>query len=321
MVDRASGEPRYPVRIVMSRTGLTADVLRAWERRYGAVQPQRSTGGQRLYSEDDIARLTLMRRATLTGHSIAEIARLDVPALEALLEEPAPAQAGPSAQAIESVVNVAIAATERLDGSDVEAALKRGALAFGAASLVDVVISRFLRRVGERWHEGTLSPAHEHLATAAVRRVLGWATDAYATNACAPRLVVATPAGEHHELGAMLAAAAAAEEGWRVVYLGANLPASDLAEAAKQVGARAIALSAVYADGGAEIDEVRKTARALPRGATLLVGGAAAAEHREPLRDAGVRVLSDIPAFRRALRGLRIATHVESLTAETQESE
>src|SRR3712207_5380935 len=136
MVDRANGEPRYPVRVVTGRTGLSADVLRAWERRYGAVRPQRSAGGQRLYSEEDVARLTLMRRATLAGHSIAEIARLDVPALEALLEEPAPAQSGPPAEAIEAVVAAALAATERLDAGAVEGALKRGALAFGGTAMV-----------------------------------------------------------------------------------------------------------------------------------------------------------------------------------------
>src|SRR5918998_1168765 len=204
MVDRASGAPRYPMRVVISRTGLTADVLRAWERRYGAVRPQRSAGGQRLYSEDDVARLTLLRRATLAGHSVAEIARLDESALEALLEEPARAQVGPSADAVDAVVATALAATTRLDAPAVEAALKRGALAFGGPALVDQVLSRFLQRVGELWHAGTLGPAHEHLASAAVRRVLGWATDAYTATPRAPRLVVATPVGELHEFGAML---------------------------------------------------------------------------------------------------------------------
>ena len=83
-----SDVPRYPVRVVIARTGLTADVLRAWERRYGAVRPQRSGGRQRLYSEEDVTRLTLLRRATLAGHSIAEVARLRTEALEALVDEP-----------------------------------------------------------------------------------------------------------------------------------------------------------------------------------------------------------------------------------------
>ena len=316
MADLEGGEPRVPVRGVIARTGLTADLLRAWERRYGVVHPARSAGGQRLYSEEDVARLTLIRRATLRGHSIGELARLDVPALEALLEAPSRTSGAPSRAAtaaeVETLVDAALAAAERLDAPALEGVLKRGALALGGGALVDDVVARFLHRVGERWHEGTLSPAHEHLASATVRRVLAWVAETYEGGdppSRAPWLVVATPAGELHEFGAMLVAAAAAEEGWRVVYLGASLPASHVAAAAEQVGARAVALSVVHADGaegeGSALDELRATARALPRGAALLVGGAAAGRHAEALGELGARVLPDIPALRRTLRTLR----------------
>ena len=86
MTDPANRQPRYPLRAVIRRTGLTADVIRAWERRYGAVSPSRSEGGQRLYSEHDVIRLSLLRKATAEGHSIGEIARLDDASLEVDLE-------------------------------------------------------------------------------------------------------------------------------------------------------------------------------------------------------------------------------------------
>ena len=306
MPDRTSDgdEPRYPVRAVIARSGLTADVLRAWERRYGAVRPQRSAGGQRLYSEEDVTRLTLLRRATLAGHSIAEVARLRTGALEALVDEPN-ADASRVAPDFEgAVVRAALAAAERLNGPALEGTLKRSALALGTG-FVDRIAPRLLTAVGERWHDGALSPAHEHLVTSVVRRVLDWLLDAHVPPARAPRLVVATPAGEHHELGAMLGAAAAVAEGWAVVYLGANLPASDIVAAAQQVRARAVALSAVYEKRGDTLAEVERTARALPRGTTLFAGGRAIDARNDALRDAGVRVLPDIPALRRALRRLR----------------
>src|SRR5687767_8040152 len=84
MADSTNRHARYPLRAVIRRTGLSADVIRAWERRYGAVAPSRSDGGQRLYSEDDVVRLVLLRNATAQGHSIGEIAALDISALEAL---------------------------------------------------------------------------------------------------------------------------------------------------------------------------------------------------------------------------------------------
>ncbi|HEY0970052.1 MAG TPA: MerR family transcriptional regulator [Gemmatimonadales bacterium] len=306
MVDRMNGEPRYPVRAVIARTGLSADVLRAWERRYDAVRPERSVGGQRLYSADDVARLALMRRATLAGHRVAEVARLDLAALEALVEGTARTHGSSPSEATDAVVAASLAATGRLDAPALEDALRRGALALGGTLFVDDVVSRFLQGVGERWHEGALSPAHEHLASGVVRRVLAWITDSYVARARAPRIVVSTPAGELHEFGALLAAAAAAEEGWRVAQLGPSLPAADIAAAAAQVDARAVALSAVYDGRAAVIDELRETARALPRGVALLAGGAAIEHQAAALGDAGIRVLPDIPALRHALRALRV---------------
>ena len=297
-------ESRYPVRAVIARTGLTADVLRAWERRYSAVRPRRSAGRQRLYSEEDVTRLTLLRRATAAGHSIAEVARLRTDALEALVDAPQ-SDASRAVPDLESaVVRTALAAAERLDGAALEGTLKRAALALGTG-FVDRIAPRFLTAVGERWHEGALSPAHEHLATSVVRRVLDWLLDAHVPAARAPRLVVATPAGELHELGAMLVAAAAVAEGWAVVYLGANLPASEIVAAAQQVRSRAIALSAVYANRGGMLAELERTARTLPRGTTLFAGGRAIDARTSVLEDVGVRVLPDIPALRRALRRLR----------------
>ena len=92
-----------------------------------------------------------------------------------------------------------------------------------------------------------------------------------------------------------------------MVYLGASLPAAHIVAAAAQVGARAVALSAVYAEGAAELEALCDTARILPRATALLVGGAVAERHGDVLREAGMRVLPDIPAFRRALRALRVA--------------
>ena len=305
MTDRTNGEARYPMRVVMSRTGLTADVLRAWERRYGAVQPYRSPAGQRLYSDRDVERLLLLRRATLDGHSIGAIATLDDHALEALLaRSPATEAATPHAE-LRTLLREAMHAAERLDSSALEATLRRATMALGATPFVDEFAPRFLVEVGERWHAGTLGVAHEHLATSLVRRALDRVIEAFVVPVRAPRLVVATPAGEQHELGAMLVAAAAAQEGWRVVYLGANLPAAEIIGAAQDVHARAVALSLVAARGHDVVAELRATARGLPDGTSLLVGGRTAELVVGETHARGVRVLGDIAALRRALRAIR----------------
>lgn len=289
------------MRYVMSRTGLSADVLRAWERRYGAVSPQRSPAGQRLYSDRDIARLLLLRRATLDGHSIGAIAPLDDRALEALLDT-SPAAAESSDVDLAPRVHEAMSAVERLDAGALEATLRRAAMALGATAFVDSFAPRLLVEVGERWHEGGLGPANEHLATSTMRRVLDWVIEAFVVAPRAPKLVVATPAGERHELGAMLVSAAAVQEGWRVIYLGADLPAAQIVHAASQVRARAVALSVVAAAGRGVTTELRAVARGLAEGTSLLLGGRAA-EQVEAVPHA--RVLADIAALRRALRAIR----------------
>jgi MerR family transcriptional regulator, light-induced transcriptional regulator len=305
MNDRRVEPARYPLRAVVRRTGLSADVLRAWERRYGAIQPDRTPGGQRLYSDADVERLVLLQRATVAGHSISEIARLDRDTLEALLDRPGGTGVAGSIAAAESHLRDAMATTEGLDSSGLEAVLKRAALSVGMEAFVDTVLPRFLRAVGDRWHRGAITPAHEHLATQTVRRVLSWIADAYDAPPDAPQIVVATPASELHELGAMLVAAAAASEAWRVLYLGANLPAGDIAAAATQAQASVVALSVVYVDGEVALRELQETANGLPAETLMIIGGTAAARLERSLGDSRIRVLADLDALRATLRERR----------------
>jgi DNA-binding transcriptional MerR regulator/methylmalonyl-CoA mutase cobalamin-binding subunit len=292
---------RYPLRAVMRRTGLSADVIRAWERRYGAVTPTRSNGRQRLYTEDDVIRLSLLQRATSAGHSIGEIATLDADALKALIGQGLARETN-GHERVASVLEDSLAATEAFDGAALEQTLKRVVLSLGAERFVDEIAGAFLREIGERWHAGTLSPAHEHLASQVVRRVLEWLGDAYDPGPRAPRIVVATPAGEMHELGAMVVAAAALSEGWKTIFLGPNLPADEIANAAERSGAELVALSVVYADDHRTAEEVRQTARRLPEDVSLLVGGAAAERLDIAGRRTGVQVIGDVVGFRRELR-------------------
>jgi MerR family transcriptional regulator, light-induced transcriptional regulator len=291
----------------MRRTGLSADVIRAWERRYRAVEPQRSAGGQRLYSERDVVRLALLARATAQGHSIGEIARLDSAALESLLHVGGARHSGDREDLVGSAVSDALGAAAALDSAALEAILKRAALSLGVDRFVDDVVGRFLAEIGNRWHVGAMSPAHEHVASDTTRRVLAWVWEAYDVEPDAPRIVVATPAGELHELGAMTAAAAAVSEGWRVVYLGANLPARDIANAAAQVSAHVIALSVVYANGDSASREVSEVARSVPDGVEVVIGGAGAQTVESAVKATGVRVLAGIDSFRRMLRAARVA--------------
>jgi MerR family transcriptional regulator, light-induced transcriptional regulator len=311
------------MRVVTRRTGLSADLLRAWERRYEVVKPSRSESGRRLYSDADIERLRLLYRATLAGRSIGQVAELPTDALAALVRHDAAADAEADAQAeraSEGAQNSAIhalpsaagylddclRAVERLDATALEAALRRAAVALPIASFLEALVVPLLERIGRRWREGALRPVHGHLASAVLRRVLDGLAESASSPLATANLVVATPAGQVHEFGALLVAVTAAAEGWRVTYLGADLPAEDIAEAAVRTRARAAALSLVYPAGDPAVaDELRRLRTALPKDVALVVGGAESAAYASVLDEIGAVWLGGLADFRAQLQTLR----------------
>lgn len=305
-----SGDKRHPIQVVARRTGLSADVLRAWEKRYGAVTPERAVGRRRLYSDDDIERLRLLKRVTAAGRAIGQVAGFSTARLAAMVREDeseevaaplADAEAPGLASAAQYLQQAADAVRE-LDAARLEGVLSVAVVAMRVDRLLADVVGPLLERIGELWESSALTVAHEHVASAVVRQVLGAMVAAWENRRGAPTLVAATPQGERHEFGAMMAAASAVAAGWRVVYLGPDLPAGDIAEAARQQRARAVAVSVVSAQGAAAAErELAALRRALPDDVSLVVGGRATGERAEALREAGAVVLGDLAALRQFL--------------------
>lgn len=302
---------RHPMRVVTRRTGLSAEILRVWERRYRVVMPARTQTGRRLYSDAEIERLHLLQRATLGGRSIGLIAALPNPALEELVRKDAEADLARATRATAARETVAfptdwfvaegLEALERLDPAALGAALGRASIALPVVVFLEEVVASLLDQVGTRWREGTLRPVHGHLAASVVRRVLERVTTA--APAAAPHLLLATLTGQDHELGAIMAGAAAAADGWAVTWLGANLPAADIADAAIRLRVQAVGLSLVHPSADPAVsDELRRLNSLLPRSVALLIGGAAAAGYGETLDEIGVAPLSDMSALVTRLR-------------------
>jgi DNA-binding transcriptional MerR regulator/methylmalonyl-CoA mutase cobalamin-binding subunit len=298
------------MRLAAERTGLTPDVLRVWERRYGAVRPRRSRGNRRLYSAAELDRLRLLARATRQGRPISLLAPLDDARLRAVVEadESAAMRSGGAGErypAPEHAVDEALAAVRALSAAALDRALARAALSFPRAILLEDVFAALLRRIGDLWQSGNLRVAHEHLASALVRGVLAQLGGG-SEGGAGPLLVSATPAGQRHEFGALMAALEAEGAGYRVAYLGPDLPAEEIASAAAALGASVVALSIVHpADDprlGAELERLR---RLVGREVALLAGGAAASGYARALDRAGVDALPSLRALRERLRDLR----------------
>jgi len=307
LVERLMNTAFYSIRMVAERTGLSPDLIRVWEKRYGAVQPVRTASNRRRYSEREVERLMLLGKAVAAGHSIGAIARLPDEQLRALV---AAHGNGHGAERVSgcaphcAFVEEALARVSRFDEPGLRQVLNRAVVTVGVQGFLCRIVAPLIEEVGEQWRSGVLLAAHEHFLSGVLRVWLGRMEGQ--VPAQAPRLVVATPAGQLHELGALLAGAAAAQMGWRPIQLGTNLPAAEIAGAALQSGARAVALSIVYpADDPHLPEELRRLREFLPATVAIVVGGRAAMAYRAVLEQIGASVHSDLRSFCDVLDRLR----------------
>jgi MerR family transcriptional regulator, light-induced transcriptional regulator len=303
----------YPVQVVVRQTGLTAHVLRAWEKRYGAVRPTRSESGRRLYTDLDVRRLKLLSRITKQGHPIGNVATLPDEALENLARQTTIPQAersrsgkGPSDRERSAIVRDCIAAVQGFDTDGLNKILKRTVLEAGYTAAVRQVIAPLAQRLGDLWSEGIIQTSHEHFASGIVRTFLLDPARQYSGTPPNTALVASTLQGQLHELGVIMAAALAAERGWRVIYLGPSLPAFEIASVAIKSEARVVALSIVYPEAEPQIEnELRELRNSLPEKMPILIGGSGAKSYRAVIDELQVQLVEDFGAFQVALAKIR----------------
>ncbi len=297
-------EGRHPIRVVARLTGIPIDTLRAWERRYGAVEPSRDQRG-RLYSDVEMRRLKLLRLLVDRGHAIGRIAALPEAELESLAAAGAPAEPAAAAGAEPGSVETLLDRVERYDAPGLDRELSRLAALLQPRDLVREVALPLMRRIGEAWESGRLSVAQEHLASAALRGLLDALVRLAAPREARATVLLATPPGERHERGLLGAAMLAAAGGLGVLYLGLELPAAEVLQAARRTQARAIVLSVTGAEGSAAaLEAVAGLARGLPRGVELWAGGGVAPGLVARIEAAGATWLPDFDALEAALRRL-----------------
>ena len=308
------------IQIAARQAGLTPNLIRAWEHRYGAVKPGRTPTKRRLYSESDIERLRLLKDLTISGHSISQIAQLpDAKLRELLGQKPTrlnPLSPKADSEASNFLVDEALRAVQALDAPRLENALNDSAVAFGTHGSLLRVIAPLAEKVGELWRTGHLSAAHEHFGSTVMRKYLQQLVRPMGGSDPSPLIVVATPAGQLHELGALMAAATAAHLGWQVTQLGASLPAAEIAGAARQKNARAVALSLVYPeDDPLMAIELASLKRLLDPTMILIAGGRAAESYRHTLEKLGATLVQDLAEFGIVLDRLRRGTAERALRA------
>ncbi|MBO9540469.1 MerR family transcriptional regulator [bacterium] len=260
---------KYQIKAVCRLTGLSPDVIRAWERRYAAIAPVRAERNLRLYSEGDVARLLLLKQATAAGHAIGRIASLSDADLSDLVATPEPLPVQPQGVLAQRIID----AVDRLDYLAADEALGHAALVLPPVQLIHEVVLPLLEHVGSRWSHRSLGIAAEHLATSLLRSLLGTILRTRHLDRRHAPVLLGTLPGELHEMGLLVVALMVASCGVPVCYLGPNLPPSELALAAKRIGAFAVGISLVTHPDDARLSALETLAGALEPGTRLWLGG------------------------------------------------
>ncbi len=296
---------QYPIRAVTRLTGISMETLRAWERRYQAVTPAHTERG-RMYSEHEIQRLVLLRRAIEMGHSIGQVARLSNQALQQIAhsaEDVVPGQK----KRLDAPATIAILvdALERYDYAGAHEEMGRLASLITASKLVHELALPLMRLVGDRCKCGAMGVAQGHMASSLLRNLMGSLLRLYKPATPAVRVVLTTPAGEWHEFGILSAAVLAASKGLEAVYLGPNLPETEIMTAAARTCAHAVILGltdpSAHSPG---IHCVRLLAANLPQPVELWLGGYSLEEESALVRNR-VRALKDFIDLEENLERLR----------------
>ncbi len=241
----------YTISQTARRTGLSVALLRAWERRYGIVAPERTPGGYRLYDEDAIARLRTMRALVDAGWTPSQAAReveAGGPSIEASVigarppfatdDVPASATETQPRAGASAFVTAAVSLDERL----VETVLDDMFAAGSFERVVDDHVAPALHDLGDAWASGQLSVAGEHMASHAVLRRVAASFEAAGSTSSGPPVLVGLPAGCRHEIAALAVATAIRRRGLPVVYLGPDVPPESWIEALERTRARAIVI-------------------------------------------------------------------------------
>lgn len=286
----------FTIKAVSQTTGVSIETLRAWERRYRIVVPQRDANGRRSYAPQDVIRLRKLREATERGHPISKLARYSDEEIGKLLAEPG--GRGAANAASRSFAEQMLTAAMHYRPEECEQALSMALALLPIRDVVTSVLSPVLIEVGERWHAGTASISQERIVTSTVRKQVGAVIDTYNRIATGPTLVLTTVAGERHEIGILMGALLASSRGVRCQYLGPDVPGAEIALFADKVGASAVALSFVHADVIAQTAvELKTLAARLPAHMGLWAGGVATRSFSDADLPARVTVLDDFAAF------------------------
>ena len=292
---------------VAKLTGLSKDVIRVWERRYGLVKPSRSSNRYREYSDEEVALLRFVKAQMEQGATIGSLAAEGHDPLVARMRIATPVSAEDQ-KPHERLLDDLVGSLDPLDKAGFERRLNGSVAVIPFEEAVQRILLPLQRRVGELWHQGRLNIAVEHYVTKIIQQKLFSVMNQLSVNEFGPRILIACPEGETHEIGAQAVAYIAATRGCHVYYLGPNLPSSDLVIFGETITPDLILLSLTEVKSEASALQQLKELELLATRWPVAVGGQGARAIGDRLRDTKIELLDDLTALHSRLTIL-LSTH------------
>lgn len=301
-------ELKHSIQAVAKITGIKPVLIRAWERRYNAILPERTKTNRRLYSDSDIARLRLLKQAIAAGEKISNIAGLSNDQLrkyilpDTLLKRTDEIVKNDMApEYLESCIE----AVRKFDYDNLESQLLKASISLSLPVLIGQLIDPILQKIGEMWQTGTIKVAQEHQASAVIRTFLGDLLNSNQPRSPFKTIISCAPSGQRHELGALMTAIIAASLNWKSIFLASDLPAEDIAAAVVGNKASALALSIIYPSDDPRLHkELRRIRDLLGNSIPLIIGGHSASGYNDTISKINGKLVANLGEFHEYLAQL-----------------
>jgi len=291
---------RLTIGALSRATGIPVETLRTWESRYGFPEPERKPSGHRLYPAALVPRLRRIAAALARGHRASECVPASDDELDALLGTSSPGTFASESEPLPAPgedLGPMLEAVSTFDADRLTRMLLGEWARLGPMEFLTRRVAPLVHLVGDQWRGGQLQITHEHFLSERLADILRTVRLPFDARASGPLVVCATLPGERHALGLQMAALVAAVEGWRVLYLGTEVPPEQVVSTALEAGARVVALSVSSATSGpASLEMLSGLRRELPARVPMLVGGQGA-----PPGSPGIEALGDFERFRHRL--------------------
>lgn len=301
----------YSIKAVAKETGLTPFVIRAWEKRYQAVVPERTDTNRRVYSSEDVEKLRLLFKATQKGHSIGNIANLSLEDLQEMISinrgdeniiHDDNSKIGTND--LDEQLELCMQAIQELDADKFEKELNNVSINFSQPQILEFIIIPLMEKIGNSWSDGTLRVVNEHMASVIISSFLLNLKDTYKISNNAPKIIFTTPMGQQHEFGALVAGAVAASVGWKVIYLGPNLPSTELIAAVDKLNAKCVGISLVYPPSDPDLKRELSKLKSLSSNVKIFAGGRSAKTYSDILEELNAKITIDLNDFKKELQDL-----------------